>query len=139
MSSLKSDPKRLRVNTIPYQRNPGFFGRKNLLQEIAENLKPCERFPTIRSVAIWGTGGIGKSQIALEYGMQRYSAGIDVVLWIASETEAEVAKSFNDAASRLELPEYSPESTSGENRFAVLKWLQNSTGGIPIICAVGWG
>ena len=51
----------LSVNTLPYERNPAFFGRGDLLEEINEHLHVRERDPLIRSVAIWGTGGIGKS------------------------------------------------------------------------------
>ena len=118
----------LSVNTLPYQRNPAFFGRKDLIEEIDEHLRARERDPLIRSVAIWGTGGIGKSQIALEYAQQQWLAGTKVVLWIASETEAEIAKSFNDAASRLDLPGYLETNTPDQNRFAVLQWLQRSSG-----------
>ncbi|KAI3319237.1 hypothetical protein HD806DRAFT_288229 [Xylariaceae sp. AK1471] len=48
----------------------------------------------IRMVAMWGTGGIGNYQIALGYARQRWNSGASVVLWIYSETEGEVAKSF---------------------------------------------
>ena len=118
----------LPVNTLPYQRNPAFFGRRDLLEEIDEHLRARERGTVVRSVAIWGTGGIGKSQIALEYAQQRWLAGTNVVLWIASETEAEIAKSFNDAACRLDLSDYLETNTPDQNRLAVLQWLQRSSG-----------
>ena len=118
----------LPVNTLPYQRNPAFFGRRDLLEEIDEHLRARERGTIVRSVAIWGTGGIGKSQIALEYAQQKWLAGTNVVLWIASETEAEIAKSFNDAACRLDLPDYLETNTPDQNRLAVLQWLQQSSG-----------
>ncbi|KAL8647404.1 MAG: hypothetical protein Q9210_005582 [Variospora velana] len=73
---------------------------------------------------------IGKSQIALKYAQQQWLAGTNVILWIASGTEAEIAKSFNKAASRLDLPGYLETNTPDQNRFAVLQWLQRS-GRIP--------
>lgn len=115
------------VNTLPDQRNPAFYGRKKLLQEINGYLHAREEDPSIRSVAIWGTGGIGKSQIALEYAQQQWLAGTNVVLWIASETEAEIAKSFHEAASRLDLPGYLETNTPDQNRFGVLHWLRESS------------
>lgn len=118
---------KLSVNTLPYQRNPAFYGRKDLLEEIKEHLHTHEGVSSIHSLALWGTGGIGKSQIALEYAQQQWLAGTNVVLWIASETEAEIAKSFNEAASRLELPGYLETNTPDQNRFAVLQWLQRSS------------
>ncbi|KAL8896037.1 MAG: hypothetical protein Q9207_007903 [Kuettlingeria erythrocarpa] len=124
------DMNTLSVNTLPHQRNPTFYGRKELIREINSYLHAREGDPLIRSVAIWGTGGIGKSQIALEYAQQQWLAGTNVILWVASETEAEIAKSFNEAASRLDLPGYLETNTPDQNRFAVLQWLQRS-GSVP--------
>lgn len=112
-------------STLPYQRNPGFFGRKRILLQISEGLESQDG-SMVRSLALWGTGGIGKSQVALEYAQQRWVAGISVILWIASETEAEVAKTFNEAASRLLLPGYLPTNTPDQNRYLVLQWLQST-------------
>ena len=53
---------------------------------------------------------------------------MNVVLWIVSETEAEIAKSFNDAACRLDLPGRLETITQDQNRLAVLQWLQTSSG-----------
>ncbi|KAL9009768.1 MAG: hypothetical protein Q9173_005235 [Seirophora scorigena] len=117
----------LLVNTLSYQHNPAFYGRKELFQEIDGHLHARQEDSLIRSVATWGTGGIGKSQIALEYAQQQWLAGTNVVLWIASETEAGIAKSFNEAASRLDLPGYLETNTSYQNRFAMLQWLQKSS------------
>ncbi|RWA07908.1 hypothetical protein EKO27_g7190 [Xylaria grammica] len=112
--------------TIPYQRNHGFYGRGNELREINEAFQDQSSPPTIRTVAIWGTGGIGKSQIALEYAHWRWNSGTSVVLWIYSETEGEVAKSFREAAEKLHVDGYSETNTADKNRHLVLQWLQTT-------------
>jgi hypothetical protein len=114
-------------NTLPDQRNSHFYRRRDVLQKIDRHLKPREGDSLIRSVALWGTGGIGKLQIALECVQQQWVAGRSVILWIASETEAEVSKSFNEAASRLQLPGYLATNTPDQNRYLVLQWLQISS------------
>ncbi|KAL9039792.1 MAG: hypothetical protein Q9214_004731 [Letrouitia sp. 1 TL-2023] len=115
------------VNTLPFQRNLGFFGRESILNEIEKQLRLIADSPQVRSVAMWGIGGIGKSHIALEFAHRRWLTGNNVVLWISSETDAEIAKSFNDAAARLQLPSYQNTNTPDQNRWAVLQWLQDST------------
>lgn len=47
-------------------------------------------------------------------------------MWIASETTAEVARSFNDAAKGLKLEGYSATNTPDQNRHLVLQWLQRT-------------
>ena len=113
-------------STIPHQRNHGFYGRSNKLEEITRAFKYQTSISRICTVAIWGTGGIGKSQIALEYAHIRWDGGTPVILWIASETGAEVAKSFSEAAQNLGLESYTESNTPDKNRHLVLQWLQTT-------------
>ncbi|KAI9671547.1 MAG: hypothetical protein M1817_003599 [Caeruleum heppii] len=123
VGSSRPDTHARPCNTLPYQRNPGFYGRLDLLQEIRHRLE-LQEASQVRSLALWGTGGIGKSQVALEYAQQQWQAGTSVILWIASETEAELAKAFNEAACRLGLDGYLETNTPDQNRYLVLQWLQ---------------
>jgi len=95
-----------------------------VLQAISAALEEQTSRPA--SVAIWGTGGIGKTHIALEFAHRLWSSGKETILWITSETPAEVAKSFNDAARGLELEGYSATNTPDQNRHLVLQWLQHT-------------
>ncbi|KAJ8130610.1 hypothetical protein O1611_g3019 [Lasiodiplodia mahajangana] len=113
-------------STIPYQLNHGFYGREDQLHKINEAFPDQSSREEIRTVALWGAGGIGKSQIALEYAHRRLGSGTPVVLWISSETEAEVAKSIREAAVKLQLEGYSEKNTLEENRHIVFQWLQTS-------------
>ncbi|KAK4446016.1 P-loop containing nucleoside triphosphate hydrolase protein [Podospora aff. communis PSN243] len=113
-----------RCQTIPHPQNQAFYGRGDVLQDISAAFEEQTSRPA--SVAIWGTGGIGKTHIALEFAHSLWASGKETILWIASETAAEVAKSFNDAAKRLELEGYSATNTPDQNRHLVLQWLQHT-------------
>lgn len=111
----------MRCSTIPYPLHPGFFGREDILADISEGFD--RQGPRLKSVAIWGTGGVGKTQIALEFANRRWLKGFDVILWIGSETPAEVAKAFSDAARGLGLVSESEHNSPEKNRHMVLQWI----------------
>src|SRR5947199_10791190 len=52
---------------VPYQRNPYFKGRTELLETLHSKL--CEILPDRYNhrIALYGLGGVGKTQLALEY------------------------------------------------------------------------
>ena len=53
------------VWTVPHLRNPNFTGREELLRDLREKLKSGS--PTTVTQAIYGLGGVGKTQLATEY------------------------------------------------------------------------
>lgn len=111
---------------LPFGHNPNFYGRTNILQAIQDGLTVRGDDPRIRSVALWGTGGIGKSQIALEYASRQDPVELPIILWVASEKETEVASAFNKAAQKLNLPGVLPSNTPERNRDLVLEYLQRT-------------
>lgn len=69
---------------VPFARNVNFTGRTQLLDRISGSFAQSNRFAT---VALHGMGGVGKSQLALEYAYSR-EASYRVVAWLrAEETE----------------------------------------------------
>lgn len=78
-------------------RNPEFVGRTELLEEIWRRLDR-----TARPVALVGQGGIGKTEIALEYAfahLDRY----DTVWWFPAEHSSMTRASFRELEGRLGL------------------------------------
>src|SRR5260370_39115952 len=55
------------VWTLPFARNPLFFGRDDLLTRMHTNLYAGRVTALSQTQAISGLGGIGKTQLALEY------------------------------------------------------------------------
>lgn len=74
--------------TVPYPRNRFFTGREELLQRLHELLNQEHTMALTQSLAVSGLGGIGKTQIALEYAYH-YRHDYHFVFWARAEsTEA---------------------------------------------------
>ena len=117
-------------NNIPFPINPHFCGRQRELQAIRDHLDEGA-FSGFSSFALYGTGGIGKTQTALSYAHERANNGVDAVLWLNCETGLAIARSFYEIAAMLRLEGLSEDESSDKNRFLVLKWLR--TTGQPLI------
>jgi tetratricopeptide (TPR) repeat protein len=63
------------------RRNPAFTGRDDILNQVHEQLSD-NRLVAVR--AVHGLGGVGKTQLAIEYAY-RFSGEYDLVWWISAE------------------------------------------------------
>ena len=82
---------------VPYQRNANFAGRKNLLATLRSKL--CEMVPSSwnHRVALYGLGGVGKTQLALEY-VFSHKDDYERIYWISAVSEATVFAGFQEIA-----------------------------------------
>lgn len=113
-------PSKLTCN-IP-ARNPFFTGRSNYLKALQQFFLEDEDRSPLKRQAISGLGGIGKTQVAIEYvyrNLEHYAA----IFWIRSRTAAEIQASFWDIAKTLTLPEKDAEQPEKTIR-AVKEWLE---------------
>jgi hypothetical protein len=83
-------------------RNVNFIGRKELLKSLGDELSRSTTTAVLPG-ALHGMGGIGKSQIAVEY-VYRHAQDYDLIWWIPSENPSEIQASLVKLAQRLELP-----------------------------------
>ena len=86
---------------IPYHRNSFFTGREHVLHQIYTNLHSSSQGETSIQT-IKGLGGIGKTQIALEYAC-RYRGEYSTVLWIQAATRHTLLADFMTIAEVLHL------------------------------------
>ncbi|MGH2480171.1 MAG: helix-turn-helix domain-containing protein, partial [Ktedonobacteraceae bacterium] len=106
--------------SVPYSRNPFFTGRDDLLHYIHEVLNQQHALALTQSWAISGPGGIGKTQVALEYAY-RYRKEYRCVFWVNAATQESLCADFKGIADILRLP----ERDGGDQNavlLAVRKW-----------------
>lgn len=89
---------------IPSQRNAFFTGRDEYLKRLHHLLGAEQPTHSTRSYALSGLGGIGKTQLALEYAYQ-YHHAFSGVFWLAAETQESFVTSCTSIASLLKLDE----------------------------------
>ncbi len=87
-----------RVWKVP-ARNPRFTGRGSELEALRQALVTGSR---VTVQAVRGMGGVGKTQLAVEYA-HSHAAGYDLVWWIATEETATIAGQFSALAGDLGL------------------------------------
>ncbi|NBM17548.1 FxSxx-COOH system tetratricopeptide repeat protein [Streptomyces sp. GC420] len=83
-------------------RNPYFTGRSTVLDRLRAGLGAGNTSVKPFPQTLHGLGGVGKTQVALEYA-HRFKADYDLVWWIESEQEGGIASSLAELARRLEL------------------------------------
>ncbi|MFC1433363.1 FxSxx-COOH system tetratricopeptide repeat protein [Streptacidiphilus sp. N1-3] len=76
-------------------RNPAFTGRSAMLGAMRDGLRESG------IAALYGLGGVGKTQLALEY-VHRFMADYDLVWWIEASKPEQVAQSLAELAHRLD-------------------------------------
>ena len=118
---------------VPFPRNPFFTGREEILEALHTHLHMEQVVALTQSYALRGLGGIGKTQIALEYTYQ-HALEYSAIFWIEAETIEHVMSSMLRIAELLQLPERQ-EADQQRIVAAVQRWL-NTHSQWPIRSAV---
>ncbi len=111
---------------VPHLRNRNFTGRSQLLADLRQALTAEKAAALTQTQAIHGLGGVGKTQLALEYAY-RYAADYSLVWWLRSEEPAILAADYASLATALDLPEKDAQDQS-EIIKAVRRWLDHHSG-----------
>jgi tetratricopeptide (TPR) repeat protein len=98
------------VSNLP-ARNPNFTGRADLLDHLHQRLHPGQPAAVVQvqAQALHGLGGVGKTQLALEYA-HRHTSDYELVWWVAAEPPAAIPGQLVALARRLGLPEHAEQA-----------------------------
>jgi tetratricopeptide (TPR) repeat protein len=111
--------------TIPI-RNPDFTGREDLLFQLRTALETSSKAAVLPR-ALHGLGGVGKTQLALEY-VYRYSHEYDLIWWVPAEQLSLALSSLVALCEALGLPVNADQKQTAETvvrhlNVSRLRWL----------------
>ncbi|KAK6529980.1 hypothetical protein TWF694_003355 [Orbilia ellipsospora] len=85
---------------MPFPRNPNFVGRAETLRQAYKYFSEPGPTDTPRVFAVVGTGGMGKTQTALEYAY-RHHRDYTAIFWVSAASENTIHNSFIDIMQRI--------------------------------------
>jgi hypothetical protein len=111
---------------IPATLSPRFWGREDALKAIHEVLSPDIRSHQLKTFALYGMGGVGKTQIALQYA-NRHRDLYKNILWVAADNVIKMGQNFRDIAKLLELSRFEQEIQDTQGCMLKVKnWLNEA-------------
>jgi transcriptional regulator with XRE-family HTH domain len=87
---------------IPHRRNPCFTGRERILQTLYDALEADRKRGL--PLAISGVGGIGKTQLLIEYS-HKYGYRYQAIFYLRAESRSKLAADMATIAGILDLPQ----------------------------------
>lgn len=111
-------------------RNSRFFGRQEILMLLDTALLPkndataSSEGGTLKHIALCGMGGLGKTEIAIEYAYSRREK-FDAIFWIRADEEANLELDFSRIATFLGLEDPAEPNNQPVNRELAKGWLAN--------------
>ena len=107
---------------VPYQKNPNFTGRSDLLAALRAKLCDVAPMSWNHRVALYGLGGVGKTQLALEY-VFSHKDDYERIYWISAVSEATVFAGFQSIAERTQCVRNINKLSLSDVAERVLEWL----------------
>lgn len=87
---------------VPYYRNSFFTGREDLLSSLCMQFQNHTEEEGTPIIALSGLGGVGKTQLAIEYAY-RHRTGYQAVLWVPADSPTMLLADFGNLAQVLHL------------------------------------
>ncbi len=119
---------------LPHPRNLHFTGREEMLVRLhhvlnADSLDDLEALTPV--LAISGLGGIGKTELALEY-IYRYSDEYQAVFWVRADTHEALIADFAAIANMLDLPS-KVQQDQRQSAEMLKRWFEQHTAWLLIL------
>ncbi len=108
---------------VPYVRNEFFTGRESVVTAIRRGFALPKK--AVQAQAISGLGGLGKTQIAVEYAYH-YRDTYAAVFWLDAESELSLKAGFGELARLMKLPHR--ENDLDQAVLAFKQWLATEPG-----------
>jgi NB-ARC domain-containing protein len=96
------------VSNLP-ARNPNFSGRDDLLKELDASLQAGSAAAVVPMGALHGLGGVGKTELALEFAY-RFASDYDITWWIPAEQPTSAIAALATLAGRLGVEELADQA-----------------------------
>ncbi|KAK0627900.1 hypothetical protein B0T14DRAFT_451216 [Immersiella caudata] len=107
---------------VPYPRNAAFTGRSAIIEKLQK--QPLQSGSQART-ALFGLGGIGKTQIALEYAYRMRDTHPDIsVFWVHASSAERFRQSFVSIATLRRIPGH--DDPKADVLVLVTRWLEEN-------------
>ena len=120
------------IQNFPFPQNSFFTGRKMYLERLGHYLQQKDSIAVAQPVSISGLGGIGKTQLALEYAYRSFPEVYRTILWVNAADRSTLEAGYLSLASLLKLPEKDEREVDCIIQ-AVKAWLEGHTSWLLIL------
>jgi hypothetical protein len=111
---------------VPFRRNPYFTGHDEVIKNLHDRLAAEKNGVAIATIS--GLGGIGKTQLMLEYAF-RYHKEYQKVFWLRADTQELLEEDLAQAAMKLQVPEARKQQPNHQYLVTeVMQWFQKHSG-----------
>ncbi|KAF2791049.1 TPR-like protein [Melanomma pulvis-pyrius CBS 109.77] len=112
---------------VPTTLSPRFWGREDGLNAIEIALSPEQKSHQLRTFALHGMGGVGKTQIALQYA-NRHRQLYRNIFWVTADNVINMGQSFREIAKLLGLSQTEQEMQDTNGCMVKVKnWLTEAS------------
>ncbi|KAN0082306.1 TPR-like protein [Elaphomyces granulatus] len=119
---LVTTPLTLQAANVPFRRDQDFVHREILTEIQSKCSQPASR------VALVGLGGVGKSQLAIEYSYQVRESSPDMwVFWVHASSTARFQEGYREIAERVKIAGW--DNPDANILRLVNNWLRNEVNG----------
>jgi hypothetical protein len=126
-SNLDGDQDIVQCYHVPQSASSQFWGRDTALDAVKSALLPGKKGAGLKTFALYGMGGVGKTQIALQFAEQNREF-FDSVLWLRADTVVGMGQSTRDLVQALGLVKNDEDLKDSSGQILKLKtWLRNTS------------